>query len=104
MVLTAYLVRAPVRPTFVSPSLADHGASDPKGRRRQKRNLSTCHWGARPTRLCSSVKLFSSARIKRAEHLHVHRILLPTSVTIASRPSKGSRMRGEKHGFRKIGR
>jgi len=35
----------------------------------------------------------------RAEHPHVHRILLPTSVTIASRPSRGIRMRREKHIF-----
>jgi hypothetical protein len=41
---------------------------------------------------------------KRAAHPHVHRTLPPTSVTIASRPSKGSRMRGGKHVFRKNGR
>ena len=35
----------------------------------------------------------------RAEHPHVHRIPLPTSVTIASRPSRGIRMRREKHNF-----
>ena len=40
----------------------------------------------------------------RAAHPHVHRILPPTSVTIASRPSRGSRMCGEKHRFRKNGR
>ena len=39
-----------------------------------------------------SVKLLSSARIKRAAHPHVHRIPFPTSVTIASRPSRGIRM------------
>jgi hypothetical protein len=48
-----------------------------------------------------SVKLLSSARLKRAQHPHVHRILFPTSVTIASRPSDGDRMRGEKHVFLK---
>src|SRR5690242_19247037 len=36
-----------------------------------------------------SVRLLSSARFKRAQHPHVHRILPPTSVTIASRPSDG---------------
>ena len=41
---------------------------------------------------------------KRAQHPHGHRIPPPTSVTIASRPSRGSRMRGEKHEFRKNGR
>ena len=40
---------------------------------------------------------------QRAAHPHVHRTLPPTSVTIASRPSRGSRMRGEKHVFRKNG-
>src|SRR6185312_5817194 len=33
--------------------------------------------------------MLSSARITRAEHPHVHRIPLPTSVTIAIRPSCG---------------
>src|SRR5262249_42838202 len=36
-----------------------------------------------------SAKMLSSARQQRAEHLHVHRIPLPTSVTIAIRPSGG---------------
>ena len=40
MVLTAYIVRAPARPAFVSPSPAHH-----------LHRLSTCHEGARPARL-----------------------------------------------------
>jgi hypothetical protein len=40
----------------------------------------------------------------RAAHHHVHRIPFPTSVTIASRPSRGIRMRGVKHIFLKNGR
>src|SRR5579871_3295301 len=39
MVLTGYVVRAPVRPAFVSPSPAHLGASGPKGRRRQSASL-----------------------------------------------------------------
>jgi hypothetical protein len=50
-----------------------------------------------------SVKLLSSARLKRAAQPHGHRIPPPTFVTIASRPSRGNRMQGEKHGFRKNG-
>jgi len=41
---------------------------------------------------------------KCAEHPHVHRIPLPTSVTIAIRPSDGGGTRGEKHIFTKNGR
>jgi len=42
--------------------------------------------------------------LTRAEHLLVHRIPLPTSVTIAIRPSCGGGMGGDNHIFRKNGR
>jgi hypothetical protein len=42
MVLTGYVVLAPVRPAFVSPSFAHLCASGPKDRRREMRKLSTC--------------------------------------------------------------
>jgi hypothetical protein len=54
-------VLAPVRPAFVSPSLADH-----------LYELSTCHEGARPTRLC---RPHHTARLTV---LCVHRIPRPT--------------------------
>jgi hypothetical protein len=63
MVLTAYIVRAPVRPAFVSPSPR---AFDPE--------VSTCHWGARPARLgrslahCTSDNAFASIA-SRAQRL-----------------------------------
>ena len=43
-------------------------------------------------------------RVKRAEHPHVHRLPLPTSVTIAIRPSCGGGMRADNHVFPKNGR
>ena len=43
-------------------------------------------------------------RVKRAEHTHVHRLPLPTSVTIAIRPSCGGGMRADNHIFPKNGR
>jgi hypothetical protein len=43
-------------------------------------------------------------RTSRAEHPHVHRIPLPTSVTIAIRPSCGGGMREDNHIFLKNGR
>ena len=42
-----------------------------------------------------SARMLSSARFLRAEHHRVHRIPLPTSVTIAIRPSSGGGMGGE---------
>jgi len=50
--------------------------------------------GIRTTRFRSSVPMSSPARSSRAAHLHVHRIPRPTLVTIAKRPSWGSRMGG----------
>ena len=43
-------------------------------------------------------------RAMRAEHPHVHRIPLPTSVTIAIRPSCGGGMREDNHMFLENGR
>jgi len=48
--------------------------------------------------------MLSSTRSSRAEHPHVHRSLIPTSVTIASRPSDGIRMGGANHDFLENGR
>jgi len=59
--------------------------------------------GSGPRALAVRENVFVGAP-QRAAHHHVHRILFPTSVTIASRPSRGIRMRGVKHIFLKNGR
>ena len=76
--------------------------------RRQKRNwfrprLDPSVGGPGPHAFAVREAAFVGAH-KRAQQPHGHRIPPPTSVTIASRPSRGSRMQGGKHEFRKNGR
>ena len=59
--------------------------------------------GSGPHDFARPRRILSSARTPRAEHPHVHRVPLPTSVTIAIRPSCGGGMQGYNHDVPKNG-